>query len=102
MATLDRARPLPSLRQLIDSGKRVGVFSERVPTGDYPWDNDGFSFVQVPKAMAAKIEAALNQTTIRGRNPQVTLARPLTGGPGEKPGPKGASPRKRTQVAKSG
>ncbi len=45
---------------------------------------DGFSFVEVPKSMASKIEAALNRTKIRGRDPQATQARPQAARPGKK------------------
>lgn len=46
LATLDRSRPLPTLRQLIRSGRRVIVFTERTPGGAYPWNHFGFSFIQ--------------------------------------------------------
>ncbi len=46
LAELDRAKPLPTLRQLIRSGKRVIVFTEREPSGQYPWNHYGFSFIQ--------------------------------------------------------
>jgi hypothetical protein len=46
LATLDRLTPLPTLSQLVRTGKRVIVFTERKPSGRYPWDLDGFSFVQ--------------------------------------------------------
>ena len=37
---------------------------------------DTFSFVEVPEDMSDIVRAALNATTIRGRQPRVTLARP--------------------------
>ena len=37
---------------------------------------DKFSFVDVPEASARHVEAALNNTSIRGHAPQATLARP--------------------------
>jgi hypothetical protein len=46
LAELDRDEPLPTLRQLIRSGKRLIVFSERSPSGEYPWNHNGFYFVQ--------------------------------------------------------
>jgi hypothetical protein len=46
LATLDRLEPLPTLRQLIDSNKRVIVFTERTPSGEYAWNMDGFAWVQ--------------------------------------------------------
>ena len=40
---------------------------------------DSFCFVEVPKAVGARVQEALNRTTIRGRPPQATLARPADG-----------------------
>lgn len=37
---------------------------------------DTFSFVEVPEEMSDMVRIALNATTIRGRQPRVTLARP--------------------------
>lgn len=37
---------------------------------------DTFSFVEVPEEMSDIVRAALNATTIRGRQPRVTIARP--------------------------
>lgn len=37
---------------------------------------DGFSFVEVPEDTAEQVRTALNATTIRGRAPRATLARP--------------------------
>ncbi|MEA2638743.1 MAG: ATP-dependent helicase DeaD [Chloroflexota bacterium] len=51
---------------------------------------DSFSFVQVPEALATKVQAALNATTIRGRSPQATVARP----PSESPTRKGRGPKR--------
>ena len=45
LATLDRDEPLPTLRQLIRSGKRVIVLTERVPS-EYEWNHNGFAFIQ--------------------------------------------------------
>ncbi|HEY6761858.1 MAG TPA: DUF308 domain-containing protein [Baekduia sp.] len=45
-ATLDRDAPLPTLGQLVASGKRMVVFTERPPTGAVPWLNDAFSWIQ--------------------------------------------------------
>jgi len=46
---------------------------------------DGFAFVEVPRGMATRVANALNRTTIRGRPPQATLARPMDGRPRPKP-----------------
>jgi len=45
---------------------------------------DSFCFVEVPKAAGLRVQAALNQTTIRGRTPQATIARPIDGRSGRK------------------
>jgi ATP-dependent RNA helicase DeaD len=45
---------------------------------------DNFSFVEVPVTMADDVLAALNRTTIRGRAPHATLARPEEGGDGQR------------------
>jgi hypothetical protein len=45
-ATLRRGEPLPTLRQLIDDGKRLVVFTEEPPTGAVGWLNDAFTFIQ--------------------------------------------------------
>ncbi|HET8907737.1 MAG TPA: DEAD/DEAH box helicase [Ktedonobacterales bacterium] len=37
---------------------------------------DGFSFVEVPEEAAERVRTALNATTIRGRAPRATLAKP--------------------------
>ena len=37
---------------------------------------DGFSFVEVPEEAAERVRTALNATTIRGRSPRATLAKP--------------------------
>lgn len=50
---------------------------------------DAFSFVEAPEDAAAMIIAALNQTTIQGRKPQATIARPGDEAP--------ARPRDRTR-----
>lgn len=41
---------------------------------------DTFSFIEVPESVAERILQALNRTTIRGRDPQATLARPIEDG----------------------
>ena len=41
---------------------------------------DTFSFIEVPEPVAERILRALNRTTIRGRDPQATLARPIDDG----------------------
>jgi hypothetical protein len=46
LAELDRFKPLPTLRELIREDKRVVVFTERIPSGEYLWNHDGFSFIQ--------------------------------------------------------
>ncbi len=46
LATMSRDEPLPTLGELVDSGKRVIVFTEKDADGTYPWYLDGFSFVQ--------------------------------------------------------
>lgn len=46
LAELDRTKPLPTLRQLIDANRRVIVFTERKPSGEYAWNHDGFAWVQ--------------------------------------------------------
>jgi hypothetical protein len=46
LAELSRDEPLPTLGELVDSGKRVIVFSEKDADGTVPWYLDGFSFVQ--------------------------------------------------------
>ena len=46
LATLDRTRPLPTLGELVSTGKRVIVFTEREPDGQYAWNHDGFSWIQ--------------------------------------------------------
>jgi hypothetical protein len=46
LAELSRDEPLPTLGELVDSGKRMIVFAEKDADGTYPWYLDGFSFVQ--------------------------------------------------------
>jgi hypothetical protein len=46
LATLSRDEPLPTLGELVDTGKRVVVFTEKDSDGTVPWYLDGFSFVQ--------------------------------------------------------
>jgi hypothetical protein len=45
-AVLDRNAPLPTLGELVRSGKRVVVFTEHDADGTVPWYMDGFSFIQ--------------------------------------------------------
>jgi hypothetical protein len=45
-ATLDRGEPLPTLGTLIAGGHRLVVFTEKPPTGEVPWLNDAFSWIQ--------------------------------------------------------
>jgi ATP-dependent RNA helicase DeaD len=53
--------------------------------------HDRFSFVDVPEDAAARVEAALNRTSIRGHAPRATRARPLLAA-----GPRPASREHRT------
>ena len=46
LVSLDRTQPLPTLRQLVRANTRLIVFSERVPSGQYEWNHDGFAWVQ--------------------------------------------------------
>jgi hypothetical protein len=46
LVTLDRLEPLPTLRQLVDENKRLIVFTERKPRGEFEWNNEGFSWIQ--------------------------------------------------------
>ena len=59
LAELDRTEPLPTLRELIRSGKRVIVFTERTPSGQYPWNHYGFSFIQDTPLGATKPKGLL-------------------------------------------
>jgi hypothetical protein len=59
LAELDRTEPLPTLRQLVRSGKRVIVFTERPPSGQYPWNHFGFSFIQDTPLGATKPKGLL-------------------------------------------
>jgi hypothetical protein len=45
-ATLHRDEPLPTLGQLVASGKRLVVFTEKTPSGTVPWLNSAFSYIQ--------------------------------------------------------
>lgn len=53
--TLSRDEPLPTLGELVDSDKRVIVFTEKDADGTYPWYLDGFSFVQDTPLGATKV-----------------------------------------------
>jgi hypothetical protein len=44
-ASLDRARPLPTLGELVRSGRRLVIFAEK-DGGAYPWYMPAFSFIQ--------------------------------------------------------
>jgi hypothetical protein len=46
VATLDRGAPLPTLGELVESGERLVVLTEKDADGSVPWYMDGFSFVQ--------------------------------------------------------
>ena len=46
VTTLSRDEPLPTLGELVESNKRVIVFTEKDADGTVPWYLDGFSFVQ--------------------------------------------------------
>ena len=59
LAELDRTEPLPTLRELIRSGKRLIVFTERTPSGQYPWNHYGFSFIQDTPLGATKPKGLL-------------------------------------------
>jgi hypothetical protein len=45
-ATLRHDQPLPTLGELIASGHRLVVFTEKTPSGTVPWLNDAFSWIQ--------------------------------------------------------
>jgi hypothetical protein len=66
VATLEPDAPLPTLGELVRSGRRVIVFTERDGDGSVPWYLDGFSFVQDTPLGATKPEdlsCALNRGT---------------------------------------
>ena len=65
LATLNRDEPLPTLRQLIRSGKRVLVFTEREPSGQYAWNMEGFAYVQ-DTPLGAKKPSELQCARSRG------------------------------------
>jgi hypothetical protein len=44
--TLRRGEPLPTLGQLVDSGRRMVVFTEDPPSGSVPWLNPAFEWIQ--------------------------------------------------------
>jgi len=46
LATLDRLKPLPTLRELIDSGHKVIVFNEHPVSGRYPWNMYAWDWIQ--------------------------------------------------------
>jgi hypothetical protein len=46
LATLDRTQPLPTLAELIRAHRNVVVFAQNERTGLYPWNADGFSWIQ--------------------------------------------------------
>ena len=45
-ATLRHDAPLPTLGELVASGHRLVVFTEKPPTGAVPWLNDAFTWIQ--------------------------------------------------------
>jgi hypothetical protein len=45
-ATLQRDQPLPTLGELVASGHRLVVFTEKTPSGTVPWLNDAFAWIQ--------------------------------------------------------
>jgi hypothetical protein len=66
VATLELGAPLPTLGELVRSGRRVIVFTERDGDGSVSWYLDGFSFVQDTPLGATKPEdlsCALNRGT---------------------------------------
>jgi hypothetical protein len=46
VVTLDRLKPLPTLRELIDSGRKVIVFNEHPVSGQYPWNMYAWDWIQ--------------------------------------------------------
>ncbi len=46
LETLQRGRPLPTLGELIRSGRNVLVFAQNPVSGAYAWDMPGFSWIQ--------------------------------------------------------
>jgi ATP-dependent RNA helicase DeaD len=88
-ARRERREPQAMARLFLRVGKRDGVrpsdivgaiANEAAVPGDTIGDidlYDTFSFVEVPEDLARPVVAALNQTTIRGRPPRATLARPM-------------------------
>ncbi|HUY76408.1 MAG TPA: DEAD/DEAH box helicase [Ktedonobacterales bacterium] len=78
----------PMIRLFLRVGRRDGVrpadivgaiANEAGVPGDAIGDidlYDTFSFVEAPESLAEPIIAALNRTTIRGREPRVSIARP--------------------------
>jgi hypothetical protein len=46
LVTLNRLEPMPTLRELIDDDKRLIVFTEREPNGEFEWNNAGFTWIQ--------------------------------------------------------
>ncbi len=46
LATLQPGRPLPTLGELIRSGRNVLVFAQNPVSGSYAWDMPGFSWIQ--------------------------------------------------------
>jgi hypothetical protein len=54
LATLQLGQPLPTLGDLIRSHHNVVVFAQVTPTGRYPWNADGFSWIQDTPLGASK------------------------------------------------
>jgi hypothetical protein len=46
LATLDRLKPLPTLRELIDSGRKVIVLNEHPVSGRQPWNMYAWDWIQ--------------------------------------------------------
>lgn len=46
LATLDPRLPLPTLGELVRSGRRVLVFAQKQPSDRYPWDMNAFRWIQ--------------------------------------------------------
>jgi hypothetical protein len=46
LARLHAGQPLPTLRDLIASHHNVVVFAQNPPSGRYPWDTNGFKWIQ--------------------------------------------------------
>ncbi len=65
VATLRHDAPLPTLGELVSSGRRLIVFTEADADGTVPWYMDGFSFVQDTPLKATR-RSQLRCTLYRG------------------------------------